>query len=105
MHHSVNGSFAIRQGSWKLLLCPDSGGWSDPKPGSEDAKGLPAVQLYDLSKDPAERDNVQAEHPEIVARLTKLLEKFVADGRSTPGAAQRNDGSPVVLHKKGSGVK
>jgi arylsulfatase A len=105
MHHSVNGSFAVRQGSWKLVLGPDSGGWSAPKPGSDEAKGLPAVQLYDLSKDSAERHNVQAVHTEIVVRLTKLLEQFVADGRSTPGAAQRNDGSPVVLHKAEAGAK
>lgn len=28
----------------------------------------------------------------MVARLTKLLEKCVADGRSTPGAPQKNTG-------------
>jgi arylsulfatase A len=30
--HSINGSFAIQQGSWKLELCPGSGGWGDPRP-------------------------------------------------------------------------
>ncbi|OYV04906.1 MAG: hypothetical protein CFE26_14385, partial [Verrucomicrobiales bacterium VVV1] len=30
VHHSINGSFAIRQGNWKLELCPGSGGWSAP---------------------------------------------------------------------------
>src|SRR5690606_33780932 len=35
--HSINGSFAIRRGSWKLLLCGDSGGWSQPRPGSRQA--------------------------------------------------------------------
>ena len=35
---------------------------------------------------------MQDKHPEIVARLTKLLEKYVADGRSTPGAPQKNAG-------------
>jgi arylsulfatase A len=99
VHHSVNGSFAIRQGRWKLALCPDSGGWSPPKPGSDEAKGLPEVQLYDLSADFTERHNVQAEHPEIVERLTALMEKFVANGRSTPGAAQPNNGSPVAIRR------
>ncbi len=32
-----------------------------------------------------------AEHPEEVARLTKLLEEIIANGRSTPGAKQEND--------------
>ena len=39
IQHSVNGSFAIRQGSWKLVLCPDSGGWSIPSQGVTKRKG------------------------------------------------------------------
>lgn len=96
VHHSVNGSFAVRQGRWKLELCPDSGGWSDPKPNTPAAAALPPVQLYDLSSDIGETRNVQAENPEVVARLTGLLEKYIADGRSTPGTAQPNT-TPVVI--------
>ncbi|QEH34829.1 Arylsulfatase precursor [Aquisphaera giovannonii] len=91
VHHSINGSFAIRQGPWKLALCPDSGGWSDPRPDRKDARDLPAVQLFNLADDPAEARNRQAEHPEIVARLTALLQKYVGDGRSTPGPVRPND--------------
>jgi arylsulfatase A-like enzyme len=96
VHHSINGSFAIRQGPWKLELCADSGGWSAPKPGAKEAANLPAVQLYDLAADIGETKNLQAEKPEIVARLSALLEKYVADGRSTPGAPQQNT-TPVSL--------
>ena len=92
VHHSINGSFAIRQGNWKLELCPGSGGWSDPKPAAPETAKLPPVQLYDLSSDIGETRNVQAEHPEIVEKLTKLLEKYIAEGRSTPGAPQSNNG-------------
>ena len=91
IHHSVNGSFAVRCGKWKLELCPDSGGWSSPKPGSAEAGKLPPVQLYDMDADMGERANLAAEHPEIVARLTKLLEKYIVDGRTTPGPALKND--------------
>ena len=98
VHHSINGSFAIRQANWKLELCRDSGGWSEPKPGSPKAIDLPAVQLFDLAKDIGEQTNVQEQHPEVVARLTKLLEKYVADGRSTPGAPQQN-AVPVQIVK------
>ena len=90
VHHSVNGSFAVRRGKWKLCLCPGSGGWSAPRPGKDDATKLPPVQLYDLSADPAEKVNLHEKHPEVVAELTKLLEKQVADGRSTPGKPQTN---------------
>lgn len=90
--HSVNGSFAIRRGPWKLLLCPDSGGWSAPRPGSKQAVGLPSMQLYNLADDLAERHNLVESHPEKVRELTALLEQIVADGRSTPGPRQPNHG-------------
>ena len=91
VHHSFNGSFAIREGNWKLELCSDSGGFSNPKPGSAESKRLPDTQLYSFSGDVTEAKNLQAEHPEIVARLTKDLEQIIANGRSTPGAKQAND--------------
>lgn len=90
VHHSIDGSFSIRQGQWKLLLCPGSGGWSAPRPGRDDESQLPRVQLYDLAADVGETKNVESEHPEVVAKLTALLEKYVDQGRSTPGEPQRN---------------
>lgn len=99
VHHSINGSFAIRKGKWKLLLCPGSGGWSQPKPGGEKTKNLPPIQLYDMSVDVGERVNVQAEHPEVIKELTAILEGYVAQGRSTPGEKLENTG-PVDLRPK-----
>jgi arylsulfatase A len=100
VHHSAAGRFAIRAGKWKLLLCPGSGGAfvradSDPEAAK---RGLPAVQLYDMEADPGEQNNLQARHPEVVERLTRLLEKLVADGRSTPGTPQQND-VPIDIRK------
>ncbi len=91
VHHSINGKFSIRQGPWKLELCPGSGGWG--KPGDSEAvkKGLPEIQLYDISSDIGEQRNLQAERKDVVERLTKLLEKYVIAGRSTPGFSQKND--------------
>ena len=99
VHHTINGAFAIRQGPWKLALCPGSGGWSAPRDPEARKLGLPETQLYRIADgDIAEQKNVVAENPEVVARLTALLEKLVADGRSTPGAPQANT-VPVVLRK------
>ena len=88
--------FAIRQAQWKLEFCPGSGGWGTPGDPEAAKQGLPPIQLYDVSSDVAEAKNVQAQNPEVVARLTKLLDRYVADGRSTPGPKQANDVSVIV---------
>lgn len=91
VHHSINGSFAIRKGNWKLLMAPDSGGWSEPKPQKGNADSQ-VVQLYNLENDPSEEQNVCAEHPEVVNELRALLVKYIKEGRSTSGTVQKNDG-------------
>lgn len=92
VHHSINGNFAIRQGQWKLEFCANSGGWS------KDAAVATPGQLYDMNKSVDERTNEYTQHPEVVSRLTVLLEKYVADGRSTPGPSLKND-VPVMIWK------
>lgn len=93
VHHSIDGQFTIRQGDWKLLLSASSGGWSAPTPTDTLAlDSLPPIQLYNMKDDPSETINVEAEHPEIVSRLRALMAKYVREGRSTPGAPQKNDG-------------
>ena len=92
VHHSANGTFAIRQGKWKLIFGPDSGGWSQPTPKEAKTMDLPPIQLYDLEADIAEKYNVYTEHPKVVKRLTKLMKRYIERGRSTPGARQKNEG-------------
>lgn len=93
VHHSIDGQFTIRQGDWKLLLSASSGGWSAPTPTDTLAlDSLPPIQLYNMKDDPSETTNVEAEHPEIISRLRALMAKYVREGRSTPGAPQKNDG-------------
>ncbi len=91
VHHSINGSFSIRKGDWKLEMCPDSGGWSKPTPGSLPANA-PPVQLYHMKTDVREQYNVYDQYPEVVAELRNLLIQYILNGRSTPGAAQKNTG-------------
>ncbi|MGK0186722.1 MAG: arylsulfatase A [Verrucomicrobiales bacterium] len=96
VHHSIGGFFAIREGDWKLCFCPGSGGWSAPRPGKA-GKDAPAVQLFNLTDDPAEKNNVESAHPEKVKHLTALLQSYIDNGRSTEGTPQMNDASIVVL--------
>jgi len=98
VHHSISGKFSVRQGRWKLELCPGSGGWSVPRDPQAVKQGLPPIQLYDMKEDVGEEKNVAAEHPEVVKELTAILERYVAQGRSTPGKPQKN-GADVDIWK------
>ncbi|MBL8799783.1 MAG: sulfatase [Planctomycetia bacterium] len=69
----AHGQGAVRSGAWKFYPWPEGG---DKK--GEAPKG-PKVQLYDLTKDLGEKQNVADQHPEVVARLQKAFETFVAD--------------------------
>ncbi len=102
--HSIGGEFAVRQGQWKLCLTPGSGGWSHPKPPESWPKAQPEnleslVQLYDLSADPGEKQNLTAKYPDKVKGLVKLMAEFVKSGRSVPGPPAKND-SPVIFRDK-----
>lgn len=91
VHHSINGSFAIRKDNWKLIFCPGSGGWSVPRPNSEKISELPKFQLYDLSNDPEEKTNLYEKNPGIVKELKSLMESYINNGRSTSGEKVENE--------------
>lgn len=72
VHQPIRSQLAIRQGQWKLIF---------------PAKGA-SHELYDLRNDLGETNNVAAEHPQVVGKLTALMQRYIAEGRSTPGAKQ-----------------
>ena len=90
--HSISGHFAVRQGQWKVLFCPGSGGWSSPRDKQAVEQGLPPIQLYDIESDPKETNNLWEDRPDIVDQLTAILRRYVESGRSTPGEPQQNHG-------------
>lgn len=100
IHHSVNGSFAVRRGPWKLILCPGSGGWSDPRPKDAWKAGLPPVQLYHLGDDPAERRNLFDSQPNRAKALADLLAEAIRRGRTTRGPALANEGWPDTIDNR-----
>lgn len=86
VHHSINGTFGIRQGNWKLVLDNmGSGGFTAP-----DSVAGPGT-LYDLAANPGEdtTKDQYATKPTLVKNLRALLAKYKADGRST--ALPRHD--------------
>lgn len=88
--HGGDGKFAIRQGDWVLIdAATGSGNGARGEPAWFKQEGgyqtnTAAGELYNLSSDLPQRANLYAQKPEIVSRLKALLEKYKANGRSTP---------------------
>tara|TARA_R110002096_G_scaffold43403_8_gene116949 strand:+ start:3323 stop:4858 length:1536 start_codon:yes stop_codon:yes gene_type:complete len=95
INHSIDGSFAVRRGKWKLCFSHGSAGWSEPKESAAIKQGLPPMQLFNLERDLKEQVNVHESHPEVVEELTLLLKNYIANGRSTPGKIQPNDAGEI----------
>jgi arylsulfatase A-like enzyme len=83
VHHSVDGTFAIRRGPWKLAMRLGSHGFSAPK-NIKPTPGGAQGQLVHLGNDPAEQHNRWLAQPRIVAELTQLLTQYQQSGRSRP---------------------
>lgn len=91
--HSGGGGFAIRRGDWKLEFTTTGDGM---EARYEQAQRGPATeyrpaQLYNLSEDPAEQNNLIDRYPQLVIQLSQLLATQVTRGRSTPGPASANE--------------
>lgn len=81
VNHSYDGTFAIRKGEWKLILGKGSGGFSKVIK----IEGIPVEtdgQLYNLSEDPSEEQNLYFHYPKKVKELTKLLNHYKRTGNS-----------------------
>lgn len=79
IHQAPNRDIAIRQGRWKLIFSNNG-----------------ERELLDLQADPGETGNLAGTNPEVVERLTTLMKKYIAQGRSTAGASQKNEASVSI---------
>lgn len=77
--HSVDGTFSIRLGPWKLINAPHSGGFNKGK--LSQYTDLPPMQLYDLGSDPTESKNLYDKHPDKVQEMLSLLTKIRQQSR------------------------
>jgi arylsulfatase A len=73
VHQSMSGDLALRRGDWKLVFHKDG-----------------RRELFNLASDLGETRDVLAANGETAAALVKTMERFIATGRSTPGAPQAN---------------
>ena len=75
INHGIGGRFAITDANWKYIA----------------AHRESKAELYDLESDPSEKNNVLADHPEIVDSLRTKMTAIVKNGRTTDGPPQAND--------------
>ena len=83
---------AVRSGPWKLAIAPQGTGL--PKGAAEPVKHT-GPRLYNLDTDIGELTDVAAQHPDVVARLQKLVRQMDADlgvNRRRPGRAPPRPG-------------
>ena len=71
------GALAFRQGSWKIRFSRPTI-WHGTKPELPE-KG---PELYDLSKDPGEQNDLSKKKPKRVKEMSKRLEELLKQGRS-----------------------
>lgn len=74
--HGYGGQQAVRVGDWKLLRRQLLGTAKKP--------AAPTLELYNLGADPAEQDNVAAAHPDVVARLQKIMDEQHTPSKEFP---------------------
>jgi len=88
VHQSSSGDLAIRQGSWKLVFL---------KSGKH--------ELYNVQTDLSETKDVLYANADVAAKLTTLMQSYIDRGRSTPGAAQKNDSDFSLTGGEGKGKR
>ncbi len=78
------GILSLIRGKWKYIE-PSDGEKFKVLTGTETGRDT-VPQLYDLQLDIGERNNVAAQHPDIVREMEALLKKIREDGHSRPAS-------------------
>jgi arylsulfatase A len=96
---SIAGLVGVRQGDWKLIFGPGSGGWGK---GSDH---YPA-QLYNLAEDLGETLNLYAQQPSQVEALTELMEQLVQQRAqyTRPGTSERPTVQLATIPQAGDAI-
>jgi arylsulfatase A len=85
VHNTYKDVYALRHDHWLLVAAPSGTHTKVPEWFTQAERlppphGLPG-ELFDLSQDPGQRQNVYADHPGVVADLTAKLNETRARGQ------------------------
>ncbi|HEV9038207.1 MAG TPA: arylsulfatase [Puia sp.] len=81
--HENGGRQAVRWGNWKGVRL---GVNTDPDP---------PIELYDLSKDPGEKENIAAQHPDIVRHIKTIMLGAHLQNKDWPPTADETHGTKM----------
>jgi hypothetical protein len=59
--------------------------------------GMPSMQLFDLTSDPGEENNLVSVHPDRVEKMKTMLQTVIDNGRTTTGKRLANDVEIVMV--------
>ncbi|WP_308659896.1 sulfatase [uncultured Alistipes sp.] len=101
LYYQENSLEAVTDGLYKLVFPHDYLSYgmpgNDGQPGEMVPRRVERAELYDLRRDPGERYDVAAQHPEVVARLDSVAWHYRAvlgdDLTGAPGSGRRKPGS------------
>jgi arylsulfatase A-like enzyme len=78
------GTFGFRSGNWKLLRHDSKKARNVVVEKKLENVDVPQFQLYDLSVDPSESEDLFATQPEVASRLQARLDEIIESGRTRP---------------------
>jgi len=76
VEHAASGALSLIKGNWKYIEPNDRSFYNENT--DIELGNMPEPQLYDLSADRSEQQNVASQHPEVLAEMQVLLEKIKA---------------------------
>ena len=87
VYSGSNGVLALRQGNW-VLIDSKTGMVSNEPEWFRKERGVvgheESLELFNIKKDPQQKRNTLNDNPKVVARMSKLLSRYVDSGRSAP---------------------
>ncbi len=90
LHQSADAHASVHLGNWKLVA---HGDFFPERPATK-----PELELYDLAADPAEKSDLAAQQPDVVARLHARLREFGSWQQA--GVSAYNEGSAGFVPPK-----
>jgi hypothetical protein len=78
------GNFGFLEGNWKLVRYDSRAANNEIVEQPLQRTTQPQFQLFDLSKDPGQKNDLIAQHADVAEKLKARLAAIIAAGRSRP---------------------